>query len=180
MWASIFLNLLLKYISSEIFRHTGLFKNWTWKQNVSQCGQNNFHFYKKTWDHKLFEKFQIRQVSGGLFSCENHNTFFSDTFQRNPCENHNAFNATLQRNSCEIPNTFLKDTFQRNPSENHNTFLMILSRETFVKIIIHLFKWHTFQKWQVVAFWRPMSCSGNQKIKQINMYNERRWSMRLN
>ena len=45
--AFVFLNLLLKYISSEIFRHTGLFKNWTWKQNISQCGQNNFHFYKK-------------------------------------------------------------------------------------------------------------------------------------
>ena len=65
---------MLKYISSEIFRHTGLFKNWTWKQNDSQCGQNNFHFYKNTLDYKLFEKFQIQQVSGGLFSSKKYLT----------------------------------------------------------------------------------------------------------
>ena len=41
-----FLNLMQQHISFEIFRHTGLVKNWIFKPNSGQCAQNNSYFSK--------------------------------------------------------------------------------------------------------------------------------------
>ena len=65
--ASIFLNLLLIHIFRDLSPYRP-FQELNMKTKCLPMCTEQLSLLQKTWDHKLFEKFQIRQVSGGLFS----------------------------------------------------------------------------------------------------------------